>query len=98
MAAVTYVCSLVQVANQLGEDLDLLDAIISNDDNLSYGTIVSVQIGPDEYLTALTDEGICELTEMLSDARRTQKIWKNFLQDVVCDPYIIERVKAQGPR
>jgi hypothetical protein len=61
MAATTYVCSFAHVAGQLGEDPDLLEAVVSNDDNLSYVSIVSVQIGQDEYVTALTDDGICEL-------------------------------------
>ena len=34
MAAVTHVCSIDYVAKMLGEDAELLEAIISNDDNL----------------------------------------------------------------
>ena len=40
-------------------------------DNLTYGSIVSVYTGPDETTTALTDDGIEELTDMLRDARIT---------------------------
>ncbi|WP_269084743.1 MULTISPECIES: hypothetical protein [unclassified Sulfitobacter] len=42
MATTTSVCMLSRVANLLGEDLDLPEAIVSNDDNLTYGNIVSV--------------------------------------------------------
>ena len=56
----------------LGEDPELLEAIVYNDDNLSYGAIISVYTGPDETITALTDDGIDELKNMLSDARATR--------------------------
>ena len=42
MAAVTHVCTLDYVAKMLGEDPELLEAIVYNDDNLTYGAIISV--------------------------------------------------------
>lgn len=42
MATVTHVFSIDYVANLLDEDRELLLAIISNDDNLSYGSIISI--------------------------------------------------------
>ena len=98
MAAVTYVCSIDYVANRLGEDPELLKAIVRNDDNLTYGDIVSVHIGPDEYTTALTNNGIEELREMLEEARRSDNAWHRFLEDFVDDTEIIARVKKQTPR
>ena len=98
MAATTYVCAVAHVATRLGEDPDLIEAIVRNDDNLTYGSIVSVHIGPDDYITALTDDGICELKDMLTDARRSPERWNDFLQDFVDDPEIIARVKNQSPR
>ncbi|WP_254604434.1 hypothetical protein, partial [Leisingera sp. ANG59] len=68
------------------------------DATLSYGSIVSVQIGQDKYITTLTDDGICELKDMLADARRSPERWNDFLQDSVDDPDIIARVKDQPPR
>lgn len=56
MAAVTHLCSLDFVAKVLDEDRNLLEAIIANDDNLTYGAIVTVHTGSDEAITALTDE------------------------------------------
>ena len=35
MATVTHVCTLDHVAKMLGEDPELLEAIVSNDDNLT---------------------------------------------------------------
>ena len=37
MTAVTSVCSIDHVATRLGEDPELLKAIVSNDDNLTTG-------------------------------------------------------------
>jgi len=98
MAATTYVCSIAHVASRLGEDPGLLEAIVSNDDNLSYGNIVSIHIGPDDYITALTDEGIDELREMLASARMSVEEWRSFLEDFVAEPDIIARVKDQSLR
>lgn len=93
MTAMTYVCSIAHIASLLGEDLELIEAIVSNDDNLTYGNIVSVQTDEDDYITALTDDGIGELREMLASARVSVEAWHSFLEDFVDDPDVIERVK-----
>jgi hypothetical protein len=98
MAAVTQFCTIDEVARMLGEDPEMLEAIVSNDDNLSYGNIVSVYAGTDEAITAVTDHGIEELSEMILDARRSPQEWHNFLEDFVSDQNIITRVKDKGPR
>ncbi|MBK5924621.1 hypothetical protein CCR90_12720 [Rhodovulum sulfidophilum] len=41
MATTTSVCMLSHIANLLGEDLDLLEAIVSNDDNLKRFTFIN---------------------------------------------------------
>ncbi|CAK11561.1 conserved hypothetical protein (plasmid) [Rhizobium johnstonii 3841] len=64
MATVTYVRTIKFVAEILEEDPELLQAIVSNDDNLSYGSIISVYTGDDESVTALTDDGMDELEQM----------------------------------
>ena len=46
MVTVTYVRTLDYVARMLGEDVALLEAIVSNHDNLTYGAIISVYTGP----------------------------------------------------
>ena len=98
MAAVTHVCTVDYVAKMLGEDAELLEAIIYNDDNLTYGNIVSVYVGADETVTALTDDGIEELRDMIRDARITTKTWHEFLDDFVDNGELVARIKAQPPR
>ena len=98
MATIRHVSTLEHVAEMLGEDLEMLEAIVENDDNLSYGAIISVHTGNEEGLTALTDDGIGELKNMLQGARRSPDAWRAFLEDFVADPEIIARVKENGPR
>lgn len=98
MAAVTSITTIDYVARMLDEDVELLEAIVSNHDNLTYGAIISVYTGPDEATTALTDHGIDELSDLLSDARLTIKAWHDFLADFVDDPDLAARFMAQAPR
>jgi|TARA_R110000796_G_scaffold40951_9_gene101216 hypothetical protein len=98
MATVTQACSIDYVARMLGEDAELLEAIISNDDNLTYGNIVSVYVGPDETSSALTHDGIQERTEMIRAARITNKTWHEFIDDFVDDTDLVARIKAKSPR
>ena len=98
MATVTHVTTIEHVAKMLGEDQELLEAIVYNDDNMTYGNIVSVYTGTDEAITTLTDDGISEIKDMLAAARRSTKGWHDFLRDFVADPEIIARVKEQPLR
>ncbi len=74
MTAVTHIRTVNYVAKMLGEDIALLKAIVANDDNLTYGNIVSVYVGPDETVTALTDDGIEEITDMTRAARIAKRL------------------------
>jgi len=98
MAAITHLRTVNYVANMLGEDAALLEAIISNDDNLTYGNIVSVYVGPDQTISALTDDGVEELTDMIQAARITTKTWHEFLEDFFDDAELVDRIKAKSPR
>jgi hypothetical protein len=71
MPTVGRVCTLGYVATLLGEDLEMPEAIVSNDDNLTYGSIVSVSTGPDESITSLTEDGVDEQSLMVTCARRS---------------------------
>nr|WP_239479906.1 hypothetical protein [Actibacterium sp. 188UL27-1] len=82
----------------MGEDPELLRAIVNNDDNLTYGNIVSVQIGGEDYITALTEGGIEDLRDILANARVSIKEWHSFLDDFVAEPDIIARLKNQSLR
>lgn len=98
MATVTQVYTIEYAAKLLGEDPELLETIISNDDNLSYGTIISVCTGTEESITTLTDHGIEELKDILADARRSEQARADFLKTFVEDPDIIDRVKTRQTR
>ncbi|KAB2661295.1 hypothetical protein F9K91_25160 [Brucella tritici] len=98
MATVTFVYTLEYVAEMLEEDVDLLQAIIYNDDNLTYGNIITVVTGDDQTTSALTDDGIDELRQMLADARKSAAKWQEFLDCFVDDQEVVERVKTYSPR
>ncbi|UWR53672.1 hypothetical protein K4F84_03390 [Phaeobacter inhibens] len=98
MAAVTHVRAINYAAKMLGEDVALLEAIIANDDNLTYGNIVTVYLGPDDTISALTDDGLQELKDMIRAARVTTKTWHEFLEDFVDDAEIVARIKARSTR
>ena len=98
MAAITHIRSLEYAAKMMGEDLELLEAIVCNEDNLTYGSIITVQTGPEEAITALTNYGIEELTDMIRDARISTRTWHEFLDDFVNDAELVARIKAQSPR
>ncbi|MCG5487412.1 MAG: hypothetical protein KK482_27695 [Sinorhizobium meliloti] len=98
MATITYVFTINHVAEMLGEDLELLQAIVRNSDNLTYGNIISVVTGDDEAMTTLTDDGIDELNQMLSTARRSPEAWNESLDSFVGDEELIAHVKAKSPR
>lgn len=94
MATVTHVHALAYVAEFLGEDYELLKAITYNDDNLDYGDIITVWTGPEETMTALTDNGIDGLRELLAEARQSPEAWQNFLRDFVDDPELSARLAS----
>ncbi|MER8669653.1 hypothetical protein NKH45_20980 [Mesorhizobium sp. M1156] len=96
MPTITHVFTIDHVSQMIGEDLELLQAIVSNDDNLSSGSIISVHDGTAKAITALTDDGIDELTQMLTHARRSAEKWSDFLDDFVSDPDSIARIKARS--
>ena len=98
MATVRLVFTLNYVAEILGEHPDLIEAIVSNEDNLTYGSIITICAGPDNYLTALTDDGIDELRDFIADFRRSPQDWDDFLQSVIDDPDIIQSVKTHKAR
>lgn len=98
MAAITHVRTIDYVAKTLDENVALLEAIISNDDNLTYGNIISVYLGPDDTISALTNDGVEELADMIRASRITTKTWHEFLGDFVDDAALLTRIKVQSPR
>ena len=55
-------------------------------------------MGPDETITALTDDGIEELTDLIKAARLTTRTWHELLDDFVDDKDLVLRIKAKLPR
>lgn len=98
MPTVRHVFTLDYVTGILNEHPDLIAAIVSNDDNLSYGSIITVCAGLHDYMTAITDEGIDELRDFIADFRRSPEEWDAFLQSVIDDPETIENVKTHKAR
>ncbi|KPL51883.1 hypothetical protein ABB55_06285 [Prosthecomicrobium hirschii] len=98
MATITQVFTVSYVAGLLGEDPELVEAIIANDDNLTYGAIITVHTDTDEAILALTTDGIDEIKDMLESARRSDRTWTEFLNDFVSDPEIAARVKTKQLR
>ena len=86
------------MATAFGVCLQMLEAIVSNDDKLSYGNIISVDTATDENTKLISTHGIEELRDMLSDAKRSSEHWHGFLEDFVNDPDTFARVKENGPR
>ena len=54
--------------------------------------------GDDVSVTALTDDGMDELEQMLKDARRSPQEWNDFLDSFVDDELLIARIKAKSSR
>lgn len=97
MAAVTHVRAIDYVARMLDEDVELLEAIISNHDNLTCGNITNVYVSLDETLISLTNDAIQELEDMIQAARINTKIWHTCLKDFVADAELVTQIKAKSP-
>lgn len=65
---------------------------------LLHAVIIKRYDGADEAITALTDDGVEELRQMLTHARRSSEEWNDFLDDFVSDPDIVARIKAKSTR
>jgi hypothetical protein len=60
--------------------------------------MADVYLGPDGTISALTDDGVEELTDMIQTARNTTKTWHEFLDDFIDEADLISRIKAQSQR
>ncbi|MGV2184694.1 hypothetical protein [Rhizobium rhizogenes] len=98
MARPTHVYTIEYVATLIGENLELLEEIVSNSDNIDYGEMIHVYDGTDEGSTTFTDRGIESLQEFLADVRSWEGGVRQFLLDEQCDPEKIERIMADEPK
>jgi hypothetical protein len=94
MARPTHVYTIEYVATLIGENLELLEEIVSNSDNIDYGEMIHVYEGS----TTFTDRGIESLQEFLADVRSWEGGVRQFLLDEQCDPEKIERIMADEPK
>ena len=98
MPAVTQSYTINEAARILGADTEMLEAIVSTDENLSYGNIINVHTRQDKAITAITDQGIEELREMIRDARSSPQEWQNFLVNFASNPQTIAHINDKGLR
>jgi hypothetical protein len=85
--------TIAVAAEHLGENVDLVDQILSNSDNLDEGDLMRIHDGSDVGITA-TGRGIEAVEELLADIRSWPGGIRQFLIDDHCDPEIIERITA----
>jgi hypothetical protein len=81
-------------AKHLGENVDLVDQVLSNSDNLDEGDLAHVHDGTEVGITIITGRGIEALEELLADIRTWPGGIRQFLIDEHCDPETIERIMA----
>lgn len=98
MGRTTSVYTITHVAKMLGENLELLEAIASNDDNLDYGDIVTIWTGDEETITSFTDDGIDSLRAFIRDVRTRPGGIHQFLTGSLCEPDVIERIMSDEPK
>ncbi|EJT01454.1 hypothetical protein [Rhizobium sp. CCGE 510] len=94
MARSRFIYTLKQVAAMIGENLELIEEVTANSDNISEGELVYVSDGTEDGTKGLTENGIDELQNLLTDIRTWDGGIHQFLVDEQCDPEIIERVMA----
>ena len=82
------------VAKKISEAVELVEIIVSNDDNIGYGEITHIDDGSEYGIKALTDLGIENLQDLLADIRSWKGGIHQFLVDQQCDPDVINRIMA----
>ncbi|ESQ74158.1 hypothetical protein ABENE_23755, partial [Asticcacaulis benevestitus DSM 16100 = ATCC BAA-896] len=98
MARSRHIYTLKDVANMIGENLELIEEITSNYDNIDEGELVHVHDGSEDGTTGLTDRGIDGLEALLADIRTWDGGIRDFLIGERCDPEMIDRIMADEPK
>ncbi|AVA24227.1 hypothetical protein [Rhizobium sp. NXC24] len=94
MARSRFIYTLKQVAEMIGENLELIEEVTANSDNISEGELLYVRDGSEYGTKGLTENGVDELQSLLADIRTWSGGIRQFLVDERCDPQMIERVMA----
>ena len=85
---------LKEVAELIGENLELIEEVTANSDNIAEGEMVHVGDGSEYGKRGLTADGVEDLQELLADIRTWDGGIREFLIDEQCDAEMIERKMA----
>lgn len=69
MARSKIIYTLKEIADMIGENLELLEEVTSNSDNIAEGEMVHVRDGSEYGTRGLTGDGVEGLQELLADIR-----------------------------
>lgn len=94
MARSRIIYTLKEVAEMIGENLELIEEVTANSDNISEGELLYVRDGSEHGTKGLTENGVDELQNLLADIRTWDGGICQFLVDEQCDPDVVERVMA----
>ncbi|WP_431323167.1 hypothetical protein [Rhizobium sp. YTU87027] len=94
MARSRIIYTLKEVAEMIGENLELIEEVTANSDNISEGELLCVRDGSEYGTKGLTENGVDELQDLLADIRAWDGGIRQFLIDEQCDAEMIERVSA----
>ncbi|WP_026616910.1 hypothetical protein [Ensifer aridi] len=92
MARSRIIYTLKEVAEMIGENLELIEEVTANSDNISEGELLYVCDGSEYGTKGLTENGVDELQDLLADIRTWDGGIRQFLIDEQCDPEMIKRV------
>ena len=94
MARSRIIYTLKEVAEMIGENLELIEEVTANSDNISEGELLYVRDRSEYGTKGLTENGVDELQNLLADIRTWDGGIRQFLVDEQCDPDVVERVMA----
>lgn len=94
MARSRIIYTLKEVAEMIGENLELIEEVTANSDNISEGELLYVRGGSEHGTKGLTENGVDELQNLLADIRTWDGGIRQFLVDEQCDPDVVERVMS----
>jgi hypothetical protein len=86
MARSRIIYTLKEVAEMIGENLELIEEVTANSDNIAEGELVHVGDGSEYRTRGLTADGVEGLQELLADIRTWDGAIREFLIDEQCDP------------
>jgi hypothetical protein len=86
--------TVTAAAKLIGEDPELIEEVISNSDNVDYGTITRIEDGTEDGLSALRERGVQSVQEFIADVRTWVGGVEQFLIDQACDPEVVRRIMA----